>query len=40
MFESRVPKKLVPPKWDEATGDWRKLQNKEVHDFYSLTNII
>jgi len=28
VCESRVPRKLVRPKWEEVTGDWRKLQNK------------
>jgi len=33
-----VPKKLVRPKWEEVTGDWRKLQNKEAYDWHSVTN--
>jgi hypothetical protein len=25
---------------DEMTGDWRKLHNEELHNFYSSPNII
>ena len=26
-------------RWDEITGEWRKLHNEELRDFYSLPNI-
>jgi hypothetical protein len=32
--------RVFGPKRDEVTGDWRKLHNEEVHNFYFLTNII
>jgi hypothetical protein len=28
------------PKRDEITGEWRKLHNGELHDFYSSPDII
>ena len=28
------------PKWDEVTGEWRKLHNEELSDLYSLRNIV
>ena len=28
------------PKRDEVTGEWRKLHNEELHDLYSLPNIV
>jgi hypothetical protein len=31
MFENRVLKK----KRDEVTGEWRRMRNEELHDFYS-----
>jgi len=27
--------RIFGPKRDEVTGDWRKLHNKELNDFYS-----
>jgi hypothetical protein len=27
-------------KRDEATGEWRKLHNEELHDLYSLSNVV
>jgi len=27
-------------KRDEVTGEWRKLHNEELRDFYSLPNIV
>jgi hypothetical protein len=31
---------LFGPKRDEVTGEWRKLHNEELNDFYSSPNII
>jgi hypothetical protein len=30
----------VGPKWDGATGGWRKLYNEELHNLYSSPSII
>jgi hypothetical protein len=40
MFENRVPRRIFGPKRDEVTGEWRKLDNKELHDLYSSPSII
>jgi hypothetical protein len=40
MFENRVLRRIFGPKRDEVTGDWRKLHNKELHDFYYSPSII
>jgi hypothetical protein len=40
VFENRVLRGLFGPKRDEVTGDWRKLQNEELHNFYSSSDII
>jgi hypothetical protein len=40
MFENRVLRRLFEPKWDEVTGEWRKLHKEELHDLYSSPSII
>jgi hypothetical protein len=40
VFEYRVLRRILCPKRDEVTGDWRKFHNEELHDLYSLPNII
>jgi hypothetical protein len=40
VFENRVLRKIFGPKRTEVMGEWRKLHNKELHDLYSLPNII
>ena len=40
VFDNRVLKRILDPKSDEATGEWRRLNNKEHHDLYTLPNII
>jgi hypothetical protein len=39
-FENRVLKIIFGPKRDEVTGGWRKLDNEELHNFYSFPSII
>jgi hypothetical protein len=34
VFESRVLSKIFGPKRDEVTGNWRRLQDEELHDLY------
>jgi hypothetical protein len=40
VFENRVLRRIFGPKGDEVTGDWRKLHNEELHNFYSSPSII
>jgi hypothetical protein len=35
VFENRVLREIPGPKWEEVTGDWRKLHNEELNDLYS-----
>jgi hypothetical protein len=35
VFENSVLRRIFEPKRDEVTGEWRKLQNKELCDLYS-----
>jgi hypothetical protein len=34
VFENRVLRRIVGPKKDEETRDWRKLHNKLLHSLY------
>jgi hypothetical protein len=39
VFRSRKLMKMSGAKKDEVTGDWRRLHNEGLHDFYSSQNI-
>jgi len=34
VFESRVLRRIFRAKWDEVTGEWRKLHMDELSDLY------
>jgi len=40
IFDNTVQRKILGPKKDEVTDEWRRLHNEELHDLYSPTNII
>jgi hypothetical protein len=40
VFENRVLRKIVGPKRDEVTGEWRRLHNEVLNDLYSSPDII
>jgi hypothetical protein len=40
VFENRVLRKILVPKMDEVTGEWRRLHNEELNYLYSSPNII
>jgi hypothetical protein len=35
-----VLRRIFSPKRDEVTGDWRKLHDEELHNWYSSPNSI
>jgi hypothetical protein len=40
VFENRVLRRSLGPKWDEVTGSSRKLHNEELHNLYSSPSVI
>jgi hypothetical protein len=40
VFENRVLRRMFVPKRDEVTGGWRRPYNEDLHNLYSLPNII
>ena len=40
VFENRVLRRVFGSKRDEVTGEWRKIHNEVLRDFYSLPNIV
>jgi hypothetical protein len=39
LFENRFLKRIFGPKRDDVRGEWRKLHNESLHNFYSSPNI-
>jgi hypothetical protein len=39
VFENRVLRRIFRPRWDEVTGEWRKIHNEEPKELYSSQNI-
>jgi hypothetical protein len=39
VFENRVLR-MIGPKRDEVTGEWKRLQNEELIDLYCSPNTI
>ena len=40
VFENRVLRRILGPKRDEVTGEWRKIYNVELNDLYCSPNIV
>jgi len=40
VFENMVLRRIFGPRRDEVTGEWRRLHNEELTDFYSSPNIV
>ena len=40
MFENMVLRRILGPRRDEVTGEWRRLHDEELNDLYSSPNIV
>jgi hypothetical protein len=40
VIENRVLRRVLRPKRDEVTGEWRESHNEELNNLYSLPNIV
>jgi hypothetical protein len=40
VFENRLLRRIFGPNREKVMGDWRKLHTEELHNLYSLPNII
>jgi hypothetical protein len=40
VFENRLLRRVFGSKRDEVRGEWRKLHNMELNDFYPSPNIV
>jgi hypothetical protein len=40
MYENRVLRRIFGPKRDEVAGDWRRLQNEELSNWYPSQSIV
>ena len=40
VFENTVLRRIFGPRRDEVMGEWRRLHNEELNDFYSSLNIV
>jgi len=40
VFENRMLRRILGPKRDEVTGEWRKLHNEELNDLYCSHKIV
>jgi hypothetical protein len=38
--ENRALRRIFGPKRDEVTGEWRKLHNEKLNDWYPSPNIV
>jgi len=40
VFENRVLRRILGPKRDEVTGEWRRLHMEQLYDLHTSLNVI
>jgi hypothetical protein len=35
-----IPRRIFGPKREEVAGDWRRLHNEKLHNFYASPNVM
>jgi hypothetical protein len=40
VFENRVLKQILGPKWEDISGECSEQRNEDLHDLYSLRNFV
>jgi len=40
VFENMVLRRILGPRRDEVTGEWRRLHNEKLNDLYSSPNTV
>jgi hypothetical protein len=40
VFKNRALRKIIGPKGDEVTEEWKRLHNEELNDLYSSPTIV
>jgi hypothetical protein len=40
VYENRVVSRIVEHRRDEEAGEWRRLNNTELHNLYASPNVI